>query len=376
MKPRVALLTTSLDRGGAEAQVALLAAGLARRGYQTCVISLAAPTAFTADLKDAGVEVVSLSMRAGVADPRGLGRLLRFLARFRPAIVHSHLFHANLMARVARLLAPVPVVISTLHSVAESGRRHPGVGLRDLAYRLSDPLADQVVAVCEAVSRRHLAAGAVGASKLCVIPNAVDTGVFRPDVERRAAMRQALELDGAFVWLAAGRLMWKKDYPTLLRAFASRSSSVLLVAGAGPQGEQLKDLASRLGVRVRWLGAREDMPALMNAADALVLSSVVEGLPVVLLEAAASGLIAVSTDAGGAREAVEDGVTGYIVPLGDAEALSQAISRVESLDETARQQMARAARRRALALFDIQAVTGRWERLYGELLERARRQLG
>jgi len=375
MTPRVALLTTSLGCGGAEAQVVLLATGLARRGYRTGVVSLAAPTAFTADLKDAGVEVVSLSMRAGVADPRGLWRLIRFLARFRPAILHSHLFHANLMARVVRLVAPVPVVISTLHSIAESGRRHSGVRLRDLAYRLSDPLADQVVAVCQAASRRHLTAGAVRASKLCVIPNAVDTGVFRPDAERRAAMRQALELDGAFVWLAAGRLMWKKDYPTMLRAFACRNSSVLLVAGTGPQGEELRELASRLGVRVRWLGARDDMPALMNAADALVLSSVVEGLPVVLLEAAASGLIAVSTDAGGAREAVEDGATGYIVPIGDAQALSQAISRVESLDEAAREQMARAARRRALALFDIHSVTGQWERLYGELLERARRQL-
>jgi glycosyltransferase involved in cell wall biosynthesis len=373
MKPRVALLATSLDRGGAETQVALLGVELARRGYKVAVISLVAPTAFTVELRDAGVEVFSLHMRPGVADARGLARLIRFLVRFRPRILHSHLFHANILARVARMVVPVPVVISTLHSASESGRRRSDTHMRDRVYRATDRLADRVVAVCEAVARRHAAAKATRPGKVRVIPNGVDTRVFRPDSERRARMRRELGVDGEFVWLAAGRLMWKKDHPTMLRAFAAQRGGVLMVAGAGPRDGELRTMAEELRADVRWLGERDDIAALMNAADALVLSSVIEGLPMVLLEAAASGLVAVSTDAGGAREAIEEGETGYVVPAGDVEALASAMALVGDLDASERERMSRLARERAVARFDLKAVANQWERCYGELLERARR---
>lgn len=373
MTPRVALLTTSLDRGGAETQVASLAVELARRGYKVAVVSLLAPSAFTVELMDAGVEVFSLRMRPGVADARGLARLIRFLVRFRPRILHSHLFHANVLARVARLVVPVPIVISTLHSASESGRRRSDTRMRDLAYRASDRLADRVVAVCEAGARRHAAARAARPGKVQVIPNGVDTAVFRPDRERRARMRRELGVDARFVWLAAGRLMWKKDYPTMLRAFAAQRGGVLMVAGVGPLDDELRSMAGQMRADVRFLGERDDIAALMNAADALVLSSGIEGLPMVLLEAAASGLVAVSTDAGGAREAIVEGETGYVVPVGDAEALSSAMALMGSLDAAERERMSRLARERAVARFDLNAVVTQWERCYGELLERAGR---
>ena len=122
--------------------------------------------------------------------------------------------------------------------------------------------------------------------------------------------------------------MWKKDYATLLRAFAKQRGAVLLIAGEGPQEAGLRALARELAVDARFLGRVDDMPALMNAADALVLSSVVEGLPMALLEAAASGLPAVATDAGGVREAILDGHTGFITPPRDPAALAEAMSRL------------------------------------------------
>jgi glycosyltransferase involved in cell wall biosynthesis len=374
MRPRIALLTTSLDSGGAETQVVSLAVEFARRGYKTAVIALTEPTAYTVELSNAGVEVFSLRMSPGIADPRGLWRLIRFLVRFRPQVLHSHLFHANILARVARLFVPVPVVISTLHSASESGRHRAGTRARDFAYRMSGWLTDQVVAVCEAVAARHIACQAVRRAKLRVISNGVDCRVFRPDRERRAAMRKELDVGDAFVWLAAGRLMWKKDYPTMLRAFAKQrgSGSVLVVAGAGPQAAELRDMAAAMKLNVRWLGARSDVAALMNAADGLALSSAVEGLPMVLLEAAASGLVAVSTNAGGASEAISEGDTGFVVPAGDAEALSGVMAHVESLDANRRENMSQAARARAMALFDIQAVTDAWECCYRDLLEHGR----
>jgi glycosyltransferase involved in cell wall biosynthesis len=141
---------------------------------------------------------------------------------------------------------------------------------------------------------------------------------------------------------------------------ARQPGALLLIAGAGTDEAQLRALA---GPNVRFLGPRDDMPDLMNAADAFVLSSTVEGLPTVLLEAAASGLPAVATDAGGVSEAVIHGRTGYVVP---PEGLASAMQRVAAMPAGA---MSQAAREHALSRFRMSAVSGMWEHLYRELLE-------
>jgi glycosyltransferase involved in cell wall biosynthesis len=362
----VVLLSTSLSRGGAETQVALLAVELRRRGWAVHVVSLVEPDAFLPELAAAGVPVHSLGMTPGKPDLRGAARLAALLRRIRPAVVHSHLFHANLMARLARLAFPLPRVISTLHSLAESSRESADVRWRDRLYRLTNPLSDCTVAVCQAVGERHVAAKAVDRRKLRVVPNGVDTNTFRPDAPRRARLRADLGAGDRFVWLAAGRLMWKKDYPTLLRAAARLPACELWIAGNGPQDQDLRSLAGELRVPARFLGPREDIPALMNAADALVLSSQVEGLPMVLLEAAASGLPVVSTKAGGSAEVVADGRTGFLAPCGDPESLAASMSRLLELPPTAGEQMGRAARALALERYDLPVVATLWEQLYRE----------
>lgn len=387
---RVTLLSTNLARGGAETQVAQLAGALDRRGWTVSVVSLLDPSAFEAELTASGVRVFSLRMLPGRPNPLALLRLAAILRESRPHIVHAHLFHANLLARAIRLVCPAPVVISTIHSIAESGRasgarrafasrQSTAMRHRDWLYRITDPLADATVSVSAAGAERYASIRAVSRRRLRVIPNAVDTTRFQPDAQRRARTRSALGIGYQFVWLAAGRLMWKKDYDTMLRAMARRRTAlpaalgeeVLLIAGEGPQHAELHSLAGELGANVRFLGARDDMPDLMNASDGLLLSSVVEGLPMVLLEAAATGLPCVATDAGGVREAVLDGHTGYVVRPADPAAFAEAMARLAQLPAEARQRMADAAREHALARFDLAVVVEQWERLYLELLEAA-----
>ncbi|MEO8592718.1 MAG: glycosyltransferase [Candidatus Solibacter sp.] len=365
---RVTLLTTSLGFGGADAQIAQCATALRKRGWEMSVVSLVAPTAFTAELSAAGVPVRSLDMRPGRVARQDVFRLIRYLRELRPQILHSHMFHANLAARAIRLLCPVPIVISHLHSVAESSRENPDVRLRDRVYRFTDPLSDLVIAVSREVAERHLGQRAVRAGKLRVIPNCVDTSRYRPDGELRERTRRALAIGPRFAWLAAGRLMWKKDYMSLLRAFPAGDEAVLLLAGEGPDGERLRQLAAELSVNVQFLGVRDDMPALMNAADGFVHSSLVEGLPLVLLEAAASGLPAVATAAGGARECIAEGETGFVVPCSDGAALRAGMERLSSLPAAERVRMGEAARRRAHAKFGVETVIIEWERTYRELL--------
>lgn len=343
---RVALLITGLDRGGAELHTVQFAKLLRARGWQVAVFALRmGPLA--EELTEAGIPAARFHPLS--------------LLRFRPHLLHAHLYHANLAARIARLFLPVPAVISTVHSLAESSRRSGAVRMRDLAYGLTDALADITVFVSTAAAGRHVAAHAVSAERARVIPNGVDTERFRPDAEWRAATRAALGLGAEFVWLAAGRLMWKKNYPLLLRAVERQLDAVLLIAGSGPDEASLRADAPP---NVRFLGARGDLPALMNAADAFALSSSVEGLPMVLLEAAACGLPCVATAVGGVPEAVLAERTGYLVASGDADALAAAMTRLAAASAEERAAMGREARAYALARFDLRAVVDQWERLY------------
>jgi glycosyltransferase involved in cell wall biosynthesis len=355
---RIAILVTGLEPGGAEIQAVQVAGSLLARGWDVTVFAFR-DGPLTSDLIAAGVLVRVL----------GPTRLLIELARFKPAILHSHLFHANLAARLARLFCSIPVVISTVHSAAESCRRTGSFRHRDLLYRLTDALADATVFVSSAAAQRHIAAGAVSPDQALVIPNGVDVARFRPNPDVRARARVALGLDSGFIWLAAGRLMWKKNYPLMLEAMERQPNAVLLIAGDGPDAIRLQKFA---GPNVRFLGPRQDIPDLMNACDGFVLSSDVEGLPMVLLEAAASGLPAVATAVGGVSEVVVHERTGYVVAPDDAAALAAAMHRLSALSPEARSAMIRAAREHAVSRFALDGAVARWEELCRDLLDAAR----
>jgi len=282
--------------------------------------------------------------------------------------VHSHMVHANLLARLVRPLAPIPVLVCTAQSINEGGR------LREILYRMTDPLCDLTTQVSRAGLERYVRVGAVPAHKIRLIPNGVDTVRFRPDREARGIMRDALGLHDGFVWLAVGRFERAKDYPNMLRAFAGvvarRPEARLIIAGQGTlQGEAEQLVAElRIADRVHFLGVRKDISALMNAADAYVMSSAWEGTPMVLLEAGATGLPIVATAVGGNGEVVVDGQTGFLVPPGDSEALMRAMLRLMDLSPDERARMGRAGRAHVEANYSLERVVDQWEKLYVELL--------
>lgn len=371
----VMLLTTNLARGGAETQVALLAVALRQRGWSVSVASLVEPTAFVERLETSGVPVYSLGLKPGRPSPLALASWVALLQETRPAILHAHMFHANLLARSSRLVAPIPVVISTIHSLAESSQRSSDISKRDWLYRASNRLSDANVCVSEAVADRHRESGAIPANQLLVIPNGADASHIQPSANARIRIRAELGIGEEFVWLAAGRLMWKKDYVTLLEAAATLGNYVLLVAGEGPLDEKLRKLAAELKVNVRFLGLREDIPALMSASDAFVMSSVVEGLPMALIEAALCELPSVATNVGGVAEVVVDQETGMVVPPREPQQLAAAMRTLAEKPMDLRLAMGNRARLRAVSLFDIAAVAAKWESLYEDCMENAAARL-
>jgi glycosyltransferase involved in cell wall biosynthesis len=367
MSDSVVFLITGLNRGGAEAQLLLLARELVSRGWKVTVVCLISGGPLRSEFEDLGCEVKSLGMRRGVPDPRGMLRLARILRRVRPTILHSHMVHANLLARICRLLVPVPVLISTAHSITE-GRRW-----RELAYRLTDPLANLTTLVSNAAARRYMQVGAVPSHKLKMVPNGVAIERFGRNGSARASLRRSLAVGGRFVWLAVGRLDVPKDYSNMLSAVSRLpADSLLLIAGDGPLRLSISQVAADLGLskRVLFLGMRSDIANLMAAADAYVMSSAWEGLPMVLLEAAASSLPIVATDVGGNREIVRDGVNGFLVPGKDSVALAEAMLAMERLSDESRLTMGAAGRAHVSTHYSLSAVVDEWEAIYRSLLEK------
>jgi len=366
---QILFLLTSLAYGGAETQVVRLAIRLKLRGWEVAVASLMPPKAYVEDLEAAGIPVFSLNIRRKLPDPRPVLRLARIIRKWQPDVVHSHMVHANLLARIVRFLAPIPVLICSARSIDEGGR------FREVLYRLTDPLCDLTTQVSQAGLERYVRMGAVPRHKIRYIPNGVDTERFKPNLEDRLKFRKELGVDG-FVWLAVGRFDPPKDYPTMLQAFArvvhKHSNTILLIAGDGPLRKTMENLARELGIekRTKFLGIRRDIPQLMNAADAYVMSSSWEGMPNVLLEASATGLPIVATDVGGNREIVLDGVTGFLVPPRNPEALARTMLRIMDLSDEERKEMGKRARKHIEVKFNLDRVVDLWEILYYELLEK------
>lgn len=365
---KLLFVITGLALGGAETQLVRCAERLRARGHDVQVVTLLRPRAYVEELTQAGIPVHRLGVRTKLPDPRPVVRLVRLLRAWRPHIVHSYMVHANLLSRLARPLARVPVLVCSARSLNEGGR------FRELLYQLTDPLCDLTTQVSQAGVERYVRVGAVPRHKIRYVPNGVDTDVFKPSAEARRRLRLEVDIKGEFVWLAVGRLDVPKDYPTMIAAFAQvagkHPDARLLIAGDGPLRFDLEAAVSRmdLGDRVQLLGNRRDVPDLMSAADGYAMSSAWEGMANVLLEASATGLPVVATDVGGNPEVVLDGVTGYLVPPKDPEALARAMLRIMDLSAEQRSAMSSAARNRIVAEFSLDHVVDLWEHLYRELL--------
>jgi glycosyltransferase involved in cell wall biosynthesis len=372
---KVLLLSTSMGMGGADKQILAAAEEMRRRGHEVLIVSLTALGPMGAEARTQGIPTESLEMRRGVPDPRGLVRLVRVVRAWRPDVLHSHMVHANLLARALRLLVPVPATVSTIHNIYEGGP------LLMAAYRLTNRLVDRMTIVSEAAGDRFVRDRIVPRELLEVVPNGVDLEDFREvTTAERESMRSSMGIGKEFVWLAVGRFQPAKDYPNMLRGFAQvcqrYPQTILLLVGRGPLQAEIETLARSLGLegKVRFLGVRQDVPVLMGAADGYVMSSAWEGMPMVLLEAAASGLPIVATMAGGNQEVVLDQESGFLVPPRDAGALGAAMLRLMGLSQAERSRMGQKGRQRVRTEYGVKRVVDRWEDLYRKVF--ARKGLG
>jgi glycosyltransferase involved in cell wall biosynthesis len=361
---RVAFVITSTGVGGAESQVLELARSFRSRGWGVGVVSMLPMHDQFLPLAGSGIRLASLDMASGVPDPRALVRLARLLRGWHPDVVHGHMVHAILLTRLARVLTPVPRLVSTMHN------QEQGPQWRYYAYRLTNRLADVTTTVSTLALRETVRRHGATPGGIIVVPNGIRMDPYETDAGLRESTRSSLGLGRGFTWLTVGRLTEAKRHTDLLaamRVVRERAPGVrLLIAGGGPLQEMLEAQVMEGGLtqNVSLLGLRRDVPALMQAADGFVMSSAWEGLPMVLLEASASALPIVATDVGGSRDVVDDGRTGFLCPPREPVQLAEAMLRLMALPAEEREAMGSEARRTASEVFALEGVVDRWEALY------------
>lgn len=322
-------------------------------------------------MEDLDVRCVDCARSSRLTYPLGLLRLASFLRRERIEILHTHLFDPSVVGLFAGALAGTPVRILTRHYSDYHTRIDRPVHVA--LDRMCTKLSHRVIAVSQHTADHLVRVEGAPAEKVRVIHNGIDFDRVRPSSsDARTRTRAELQMPDAPVVLIAARLHPEKGYETLLAAFAivvdRLPSAVLLVAGTGALEEHYRALAASHGVagQIRFLGFRRDLPDLMMAADVVVLPSRAEAFGLAVAEALYLGVPVVASRVGGLPEIVDDGVDGFLVTPGDAEALAGAILRLLG-DPALRKTLGAAGRARIADRFSFATMMRAYEGVYDEL---------
>lgn len=330
---RIVFVIPDMPGGGTERVVALLANEYCRRGMEVTILLFAGhETAYP--LCD-GIEVVSVGNPSGgrISERLGrIGRMHRFYREHKGCQIWAFSVMGAVFSAVAALGQRHFVLVSERND--PSKYEHPKI--RNLSYRLADVV-------------------------ICQTPDAVES--FPAAIRRKAAViPNPLELENAVPYegerepriVAVGRLSAQKNHKLLLEAFAGfagkHEAYVLEIYGKGELEEELKRLTKSLGIadRVRFQGFCDNVQEKIRTASMYVLSSDYEGISNSMLEAMALGMPVIATDCpiGGSRMYIQDGVNGFLVPVGDARALSAAMDRLAGDSKLGRRLGAEAAKLR------------------------------
>jgi glycosyltransferase involved in cell wall biosynthesis len=355
-------ILSSFDVGGQERVALDLAAELRRRGNEVIAVSLAPPPdgPLADAFRDRGIATTRVAKRRGF-DASLYARLLRLFRREHVSVVHTHnpqpLIYAALPARLAGATA-----IHTKHGA------NPGSAASRRLRRTAALAANAFVAVSEETALQALAQNDCVPEQLRIVANGIDLSRFRPDPEARHAVRAALGIpEDAWLVGSVGRLDPAKNYELLMHACAPllNDDFRLAIVGGGPCAQALRECARGLGIDrfVHLLGQRMDVPQLLAAFDTFALSSITEGLPLVVPEAMASGLPVVSTAVGGLREVVAHGDTGYLVPPNAPRALRKRLEDLRT-DPMAAAEQGRRGRAVALAKYSSTRMADDYLQVY------------
>jgi glycosyltransferase involved in cell wall biosynthesis len=359
-------VVTSFGVGGTERQLVELLRGLDQRRWRPRLICFRKTGAILDDIRALGIEPTELELRSSLLRPHtalAIARLAAWRRAQRPALIHCHDLYSVLLGVPAAKLIGVPVLAS------RRDLGHHVTRLQRPMVRLALRHATMVLANAATVASQLEYEEGVPAPQLAIVPNGLDLAAF-DRAARELAAPVELGDGGPPTVLNVARMTYPvKGHDDLLRAVAlvRREAPALRVflVGDGPREAELRRLSTELGLDdvVRFLGRRDDVPALLARADIVCHPSRMEGLPNAVMEAMAAARPIVATAVGGTPELIQDGVHGLLAPPESPEALARGI--LTLLADPARgARMGRAARARIETSFGLEALVERVSRLY------------
>ncbi len=362
----VCLAITDLNIGGAEKAMVNLVLGLPRDRWNVHVINLGGEEPLAERFRTAGIPVHCLGVSKRKPG-RAISDFAAVLRQVRPQLLQTFMFHANVAGRFGAWRAGVPWVVGGLRVAEHQKAWHLTVD------RLTTWMSLGAVCVSEGVREFSITYGGIPEERLWVIPNGVDV---RPFDAAKPIDKKALGYDAADrLALFVGRLDPQKGLPYLLDAVeqvvAKRPRWKLAMTGReGTESDWFRERVAEsqiLSRHVKWFGFRDDIPALLKTSEVLLLPSLWEGMPNVVLEAMAASRAVIGTDVEGTHELVVPGETGWLVPPENAAALAEAMAQAfDSPDRTKR--LGEAGRKRVEAKFTLAGTIRAYEWLWARVL--------
>jgi glycosyltransferase involved in cell wall biosynthesis len=364
--PRILLIIPTLDRGGPEKQLTLLACGLKSRGWDVHVACLTRGGPYEEQLIAAGVSVKHIG-KTWKVDPLAYWRLKRFIQELKPDLVHTWLFAANSYGRAAAFAAGVKHVLAC-ERCADPWKRMPHLLLDRYLARRTERLVTNSNGVVDLYAQKGLPR-----EKFVVIPNGIAPFQSTAPSERSQLLKELELPENAKLVGAVGRLGAQKRYKDLIWAMDMLhcvfNDVYLLIIGDGPQRWRLERYTSQVaeGNPIRFLGERSDVPQILPHLFCFWLGSAYEGQSNALMEAMSAGLPVVASDIPGNRDLVVDGQTGYLFRPGDRAGLASRTSELLKHPELAAK-LGAAGKARIEQEFSVDRMVNRHEELYRSLL--------
>ncbi|RJP56310.1 MAG: glycosyltransferase [Candidatus Auribacter fodinae] len=309
-------LTTDSAIGGTEKMIIQVAGSLNDRGFVSYVVSLKPGLPLKEQCSKMNITCLSVEMRSKF-DISALFRLYALIRDIKPDILHTYLFHSNILGRIIGRIARVPVIIS--------GQRNVDLWRKwyhNIIDRISSRFCRYIIANSYAGQRFLIDAVRMPPAKVMVIHNGVDFQSVRSSFTNTAYQNKPLTL------VTVASLTRKKGHEFLFEALKTkRGKWLLILVGTGREKERLKQLCEEYGLcdKINFAGFKTEIRSFLEQADIFILPSLWEGLPVALMEAMAFGCACVATDVGGVPELISDRQNGLLVPPGDSQALRNAI---------------------------------------------------
>jgi len=354
---KIAYIITGLGVGGAEVVTIDIANRMAQNNNEVMLLYLTGKNAHEHRISP-NVNVVGLNMqKTPLGFIKSLFKARSILKKLQPDIIHAHMFHACIFARVLRLIFWRQKLICTEHNKNIEG------SFRMKLYRYSNSLSNFNTNVSREAVDYFIEQKAFKLANSKVVYNGIELSRFKQNTVARQTIRQQYGLkDTDFLFITIGRLTEAKDHHNLIAAFSVLRDAKLMIVGVGDLLDSLKTFAEEKGVsnNLIFAGGHTNVEDFYNAADCFVLSSAWEGLPIVFLEAMASSLPIITTDISDCKFIIGDD---FVVPIRNSSQLANKMQHIQAMSSEERQAIGLKNREKA-NMFDVTYIVSEWMTIY------------